>query len=191
MPGWVLSSAVRGARPRRHRLPHLADDVVVDQIDDLGPERGLGDMRVDIDEEIVLHPLGLDGGVREDVARVRLGRDLLELSDVLYRSLLHQRFSSLERRPGMLDHLPAPVEGVAARNQQVTPPVAPPPGGGRAMRPRLRSAIADLSADTTADLSRWTHRVGVTGRAREAPPPGTPSDLAGRRRVSLLSRTAV
>jgi hypothetical protein len=32
------------------------------------------------------------------------------------------------------------------------------------MRPRFRSAFADLHASKTADLSRWTHRVGVTGR---------------------------
>jgi len=39
--------------------------------------------------------------------------------------------------------------------------------------------------------SRWTHRVGVTWRRARAPTsPGTPSDLAGRWRVSLLSRTA-
>ena len=34
------------------------------------------------------------------------------------------------------------------------------------MRPRLGSAIADLAAYATADPSRWTHRVGVTGGAR-------------------------
>ena len=31
------------------------------------------------------------------------------------------------------------------------------------MRPRLRLAIADAAADSTASLSRWTHRVGVSG----------------------------
>jgi len=41
----------------------LADDVVVDEIDDLIPKRGLGDMRVDVDEEVVFQPLGLNGGV--------------------------------------------------------------------------------------------------------------------------------
>ena len=82
---------IGGAGPHRHRLAHLADHVVVDEIDDLGPELGLGDVRVDVDEEIVLHPLGLDGGVREDVARVGLDGDLLELSDLPYRSLLHRR----------------------------------------------------------------------------------------------------
>jgi hypothetical protein len=34
------------------------------------------------------------------------------------------------------------------------------------MRPRLGSAIADIAARTTADPSRWTHRVGVTDPAR-------------------------
>src|SRR5689334_3354702 len=38
------------------------------------------------------------------------------------------------------------------------------------MRPRLGSTIADLSAHATADPSRWTHRVGVTGRARDKTP---------------------
>jgi hypothetical protein len=31
------------------------------------------------------------------------------------------------------------------------------------MRPRFRLAIADDAACSTASLSRWTHRVGVTG----------------------------
>ena len=31
------------------------------------------------------------------------------------------------------------------------------------MRPRFRLAIADSAACVTASLSRWTHRVGVTG----------------------------
>ena len=82
---------VGGAGPHGHRLAHLADHVVVDEIDDLGPELGLGDVRVDVDEEIVLHPLRLDGGVREDVARVGLDGDLLELFDLPCRSLLHRR----------------------------------------------------------------------------------------------------
>jgi hypothetical protein len=30
------------------------------------------------------------------------------------------------------------------------------------MRPRLRLAIANLATHTTASVSRWTHRVGVT-----------------------------
>ena len=58
--------------------------------------------------------------------------------------------------------------------------------GGRAMRPRLRSAIADLAANATADLSRWTHRVGVMDCTRDRHPHlGTPSDLA-RRSASTL-----
>ena len=32
------------------------------------------------------------------------------------------------------------------------------------MRPRLGSAIADRIAHATADPSRWTHAVGVSGR---------------------------
>jgi hypothetical protein len=35
------------------------------------------------------------------------------------------------------------------------------------MRPRFGSAIANRAAPATADPSRWTHRVGVTGRARD------------------------
>jgi hypothetical protein len=47
------------------------------------------------------------------------------------------------------------------------------------MRPRLRSAIAALTANATADLSRWTHRVGVMDDTRDSHPHlGTPSDLA-------------
>src|SRR6266853_6693096 len=33
------------------------------------------------------------------------------------------------------------------------------------MRPRFSPAIADSAACSTAGLSLWTHRVGVTGRA--------------------------
>ena len=72
----VEQRRVGSAGPCRHRLAHLTDHVVVDQLDDLRPELGLGDVRIDIDEEIVLDPLGLDGGVREDVARVGLDGDL-------------------------------------------------------------------------------------------------------------------
>ncbi len=39
------------------------------------------------------------------------------------------------------------------------------------MRPRFRSAIADLAAHATADLSRRTHRVGVTGHTRDKTTP--------------------
>ena len=50
---------------------------------------------------------------------------------------------------------------------------------GEAVRPRLGSAIADLSANATADPSRWTHRVGVTGSAlRQTPPPGNAIGLS-------------
>ena len=66
----------------------------------------------------------------------------------------------------------------------------PPPGskalpstrrGGRAMHPRLSPAIADRPKHSTAGLSRWTHRVGVTAGIRDRHPHlGTPSDLARR-----------
>ena len=47
------------------------------------------------------------------------------------------------------------------------------------MRPRLGSATADLATDATADPSRWTHRVGVTGRARDRHPHlDAPNELA-------------
>jgi hypothetical protein len=100
--GLSVEQRRRGAWPRHHRLPHLADDVVVDQIDDLGPELGLGDVRVDIDEEIVLQALGLDSGVQEDIARVGLDGDLGELSNILGGSLLHQMSSSLCAAPIIL-----------------------------------------------------------------------------------------
>jgi hypothetical protein len=35
------------------------------------------------------------------------------------------------------------------------------------MRPRFRLAIANSAAHSTASLSRWTHRVGVTGGIRD------------------------
>jgi hypothetical protein len=55
------------------------------------------------------------------------------------------------------------------------------------MRPRFRSAIADLAAQATADLSRWTNRVGVTGGTRNRHPHlGTPSDLARLSAYALI-----
>ncbi len=38
------------------------------------------------------------------------------------------------------------------------------------MRPRFRLAIAVIATCSTARLNRWTHRVGVTGRARNRHP---------------------
>ncbi len=55
------------------------------------------------------------------------------------------------------------------------------------MRPRFRSAIADLAAYATADLNRWTHRVGVTGGVATTPLPrnaiGLSSPVGGLLRV--------
>src|SRR5262245_40030223 len=51
--------------------------------------------------------------------------------------------------------------------------------GGRAMRPRLGSATSILATSATADPSRWTHRVEVTGlTCRKTPPPDAPNELA-------------
>ena len=50
---------------------------------------------------------------------------------------------------------------------------------GRTVRPRFGPAIANLSAHSTAGPSRWTHLVGVTGRARDkTPPPGNAIGLS-------------
>src|ERR1700704_2283980 len=62
--------------------------------------------------------------------------------------------------------------------------------GGREERPRFSPAIADISTNSTAGLSRWTLRVGVKRRARDRHPhPGTPSDLA--RRLTAAARVVV
>src|SRR5438045_1992262 len=45
---------IRAAGPLGVGLPHLADHVVVDHRQDFRPERRLGDVGVDIDEEIIL-----------------------------------------------------------------------------------------------------------------------------------------
>ena len=55
------------------------------------------------------------------------------------------------------------------------------------MRPRLGSAIANFAADSTADPSRWTHRVGVTDRVRDK---ATPTRNAiGLRRPTVCGAT--
>src|SRR5262245_47991123 len=77
------------------------------------------------------------------------------------------------------------------RPPRIAPPPVPKVGlrherRGRAMRPRFRAAASVLATHATAALSRWTHRVGVSGlRASTTPPPGTPSDLARRSSVPL------
>src|SRR5271169_123628 len=62
---------------------HLLVDVALHAIDDFGPECRLGDMGVDIDDEIVVGPFL--GGVREDVAGVGLIVDLRQLADARRR----------------------------------------------------------------------------------------------------------
>ena len=70
-------------------LAHLADHVVVDQRQDFRPERRLGDVGVDVDQEIVLVAFGLPRGMREDVARVRLHGDFLQFAELRRNSLEH------------------------------------------------------------------------------------------------------
>ena len=79
------------APPGRSALAcaHLADHVVVDHRQDFRPERRLGDVGVDVDEEIILVALRLPRGMREDVARVRLHGDFLQFAELRRRALEH------------------------------------------------------------------------------------------------------
>ena len=83
----TIRSAFAGAR--RVGLPHLADHVVVDERQDLRPERRLGDVGVDVDQEVILVVFGLPRGMREDIARVRLHGDFLQLAELWWDSLEH------------------------------------------------------------------------------------------------------
>ena len=56
--------------------------------------------------------------------------------------------------------------------------------GGRAVHPRLRLAIANIAANSTASLSRWTHRVGVNRSSRCG------SDTPTRTAIELSSLVA-
>ena len=53
MPGWAFEQTRRRAAAFPERLRGVANVVVVDAVGDVGPERGLGDVRIDIDDEIV------------------------------------------------------------------------------------------------------------------------------------------
>ena len=68
------------ARTRQRRLAPLADDVVVDHRDDFGPELRLGDVGVDVDQEVVFETFSLLGRMRENVPRVGLHRDFFKLT---------------------------------------------------------------------------------------------------------------
>ena len=61
------------------RARHLPIDVAVHAVDDFRPERGLGDMRVDVDDEVVVALLL--GGMSQDLARVGLDGDFRQLAD--------------------------------------------------------------------------------------------------------------
>jgi hypothetical protein len=58
----------RWTGPRRIGFAHLPDDVVVDQREDFRPARGFGDMRVNVDEEIIFVAFGLPRRVRENIS---------------------------------------------------------------------------------------------------------------------------
>ena len=73
-PGRDIEQAGRRAAAVFKRARHLPVDVAVHAVDDFGPERSLGDVGVDVDNEIVVTLLF--GGVREDVARIGMDRDL-------------------------------------------------------------------------------------------------------------------
>src|SRR5262245_2485915 len=89
--GLDIEQSTTGAGPRGDRLAHLADHIVVDELEDLVPKRGLGDVRIDIDEEVVFERFGLDRGMRENIARVGLDRDFVELFDLSFPvPLLHR-----------------------------------------------------------------------------------------------------
>ena len=53
MPGCGIQQTRRRAALLPERLRGVAKIVVVDAVGDFGPERGLGDVRIDIDDEIV------------------------------------------------------------------------------------------------------------------------------------------
>jgi hypothetical protein len=59
---------------------HLFVNVALHPIDDIRPERGFGDVGVDVDDEIIVAPRLL-GGVRQDLARIGRGGDLRQFGD--------------------------------------------------------------------------------------------------------------
>jgi hypothetical protein len=63
------------------RFGDVAQDLVVDAVGDLRPERRLVDVRVDVDDQPVLELLRGRRGLGEIVARVGTRGNLLELGD--------------------------------------------------------------------------------------------------------------
>ena len=63
------------------RPGRVAQVVVVDAVGDLGPERGLADVGVDVDDEGIRQLARLLGGVRQDVAGIRSDGDLVQFAD--------------------------------------------------------------------------------------------------------------
>jgi hypothetical protein len=95
------------------RLAHLADHLVVDQSQYLRPERRLGDVGVDIDQEVVFVALRLPRRMREDVARVGLHGDFLQFAELLRRALEHG-LGSLEMTPVVAGRRPPTLRQPAA-----------------------------------------------------------------------------
>ena len=73
--GRGIEEAGRRAAAILERARHLPVDIAVHAIDDFRPECRLGDMSVDIDNEIIVEPR-FPRGVGENVARVGLDIDL-------------------------------------------------------------------------------------------------------------------
>jgi hypothetical protein len=62
------------------RLRRLPKVVIVDAVGDVGPECGLGDVRIDIDDEVVRQLAGALRGMREHIARIRPYGDLFQFA---------------------------------------------------------------------------------------------------------------
>ncbi len=146
---------VAGAGATGQRLTHLADHLVVDRGEDFRPERGLGDVSVDIDQEVVLVALRLPRGMRENVARVGLHRDFVQFAELRRRALEHGGLPDVARH-----------SRAGARSQHTDPT------GRRAMRGRswmepMRSCswLADVAGPEHPE-SRGRSAAGVTPSAR-------------------------
>ena len=87
-PGRNVQQRVGAGESLVLRLADLAQHVIVDQVDDLRPEMVLGDMRVDIDDEVVVVAGGgLARRMRQHVAHVRRAGNVAEWAGALLPSL--------------------------------------------------------------------------------------------------------
>ena len=78
--GHVIGEARRAAGARAKLARVVEQDRIVEVLDDIAPRAHLGMVRVDVDQRPASEPLVAEGfrGVREDVAGVGLGGDLLD-----------------------------------------------------------------------------------------------------------------